>query len=92
MLHFPNHSYSSSCDVCVMLAHLKGLFIDHDTGIISHTKVWNNIANLIMSIVMLRQSIGWEMLLTYGGVVGGNQALNLWLKRKYAVQANTDDK
>ena len=51
---------------------------------LSATKTWMHAANVIMSVVILRQNeMTWELLATYGAIVGGNHIAIFWLKRKY---------
>lgn len=62
---------------------------DDVTGKLSSTKIWMHAANVIMSMVVLKQvNIGWELLLAYGAVVGGSHIAIYWLKAKYAPQAS----
>lgn len=58
--------------------------MDDVTGKLSMTKIWFHIANVIMSYVMLRQqAVDWELLATYGAVVGGSHVATLFMKLKY---------
>lgn len=54
---------------------------------LSATKIWMHVANVIMSMVMLRQpQVDWELLAAYGSVVGGSHIATIWLKRKYPAE------
>lgn len=65
---------------------LLDLITDEKSGKLSMTKLWYHVANVILSMEILKQtSIDWQMVLAYGSVVGGSHLGTLWLKKKYDV-------
>lgn len=65
-------------------ACLLDLVCDPKTKAFSATKIWMHVGNIIMSKVLLTQAtVGWELLLAYGAVVGGSHVAIYWLKQKY---------
>jgi hypothetical protein len=73
--------------VCIL-----DLFTDDKTGKLAGTKIWNNIANIILSKAMLTNTITWELMAAYGAVVGGSHVATTFIKYKYGGgNANTDD-
>lgn len=69
------------------------LVCDHKTGRLDKVSIWYHIANIIMSKTMLtQQNIGWELLATYGAIVGGSYAAILFMKWRYRdVSASNPD-
>ena len=67
-------------NVCVL-----DLLTDSRTGRLSASKVWLHIANGIMSYIMLKSdSVDWELLTAYGGIVGGSYVAILFFKLRYS--------
>jgi hypothetical protein len=68
------------------------LITDSQTGKLSASKLWLHVGNTILSMVMLRQqTVGWELFLAYGAVVGGNYVAIHWLKWKYRSTGDKND-
>jgi len=66
--------------VCVL-----DLFTDSRNGRLSASKLWLHIANGIMSYIMLHSdSVDWELLTAYGGIVGGSYVAILFFKLRYS--------
>jgi len=59
------------------------LVTDEKTGKLAGTKIWNHVANIILSKAMLTNSITWELMLAYGAIVGGSHVAIMFLKYKY---------
>lgn len=65
---------------------LKALFCDLKSGEFSSSKTWFHIGCIAMTFVFVKQSIITpELLLSYGGIVAGNNVAIFWLKRRYDV-------
>lgn len=66
---------------------LRDILVDPGTDQLSHTKLWNNIANLVATYVVLdlhregQLSIEWMLL--YLAVVGGVAVLSKWTSLKF---------
>ncbi len=67
------------------------LFMD-EKGRLSSTKTWLHVANVIMSKIMLEQKeVGWELLATYGAIVGGSYLGAAIITRKWKVDGGSQD-
>lgn len=64
---------------------VRDLISDEKTGRTSSTKFWANVANLVMTYIMVKQAetVGWELLAAYGGIVGGSQIATYFIKLRY---------
>lgn len=66
---------------------LEDILADPGTGQLSHTKVWNNIANAVATYVVVdlhregKLSIEWMLL--YLAVVGGVAVLSKWTSMRF---------
>lgn len=59
------------------------LVTDGKTGRLAGHKIWNHIANIILSKAVLTTTITWELLAAYGAIVGGSHVAVMFLKYKY---------
>ncbi len=60
------------------------LVIDDKTGKVSPTKFWTNVAYAVMTYLMIiNKEISPELMLSYGGIVGGSYLGKIWLTRHY---------
>lgn len=67
------------------------LFTDEKTHRLSTTKLWVNVANVVMSYVILRQDqVGWELLAAYGAIVGGSYVGGKFLRMRYGNDTKLD--
>lgn len=70
---------------------LQDILVDAGTDQLSHTKLWNNIANAVATYVVLdlhregKLSIDWMLL--YLAVVGGVAVLSKWTSLKFGASA-----
>lgn len=70
---------------------LRDILVDPGTDQLSHTKLWNNIANLVATYVVLdlhrvgQLSIEWMLL--YLAVVGGVAVLSKWTSLRFGSAA-----
>lgn len=72
---------------------LGDILVDPGTGQLSHTKLWNNIANAVATYVVIdlhRESkLSIEWMLLYLAVVGGVSVLSKWTSLRFgAAQAD----
>lgn len=59
--------------------------ITGDNGKLSTTKIWMNIANLVLSVkVIMMKSIEWDVMAVYGSIVGGSYVAAKFISMKYA--------
>lgn len=59
-----------------------------DNGKLSTTKLWMHVANLILSWkVIAMDSIDWEVMATYGAIVGGSYVASKFISMKYSQSA-----
>ena len=66
--------------VCIL-----DLLTDSRNGRLSASKLWLHIGNGIMSWIMLQSdSVDWELLTAYGGIVGGSYVAILFFKLRYS--------
>jgi len=62
-----------------------------DNGKLSTSKIWLNVANVIMSYkVILMDSIEWEIMATYGAIVGGSYVAAKFISMKYSKPEGED--
>lgn len=60
------------------------LLTDSKTGKLSSSKVWQHIANSIMSYAFVTHlSPDWELFVAYGGIVGASHVAIHFLKWRY---------
>lgn len=56
-----------------------------DDGKLSTTKIWMNIANLVLSWKVVKMdSIEWDVMAVYGAIVGGSYIAAKFISMKYA--------
>ncbi len=67
------------------------LITDDKTGKLSGTKIWNNIANIILSKAVLTATVTWELLAAYGAVVGGSHVATMFIKYRYRDTQDRDN-
>lgn len=59
--------------------------ITGDNGKLSTTKIWMNVANVVLSYkVILMDSITWDIMSVYGAIVGGSYIAAKFISMKYA--------
>lgn len=65
--------------------------ITGDNGKLSSTKLWMNTANIILSLkVIAMDSIDWEIMATYGAIVGGSYVASKFISMKYGQPEGVD--
>lgn len=67
---------------------ISDLIVDPGTGQLSHTKIWTNIAYLVVTIAFIKTTfssaeINFSMWLLYLGIVGGHSSLSKLISLKY---------
>lgn len=66
---------------------LSDLFRDPGTDQLSHTKIWNNVANVVATYVVidmhLRKTLSIEWMLLYLAVVGGVGLASKFISMKF---------
>lgn len=66
---------------------IQDLITDAGTGLLSHTKLWANVAYATATVVVLwlawRGALGADLLLIYLGVVGASATASKFLSLKY---------
>lgn len=68
--------------------HISDLIVDPGTGQYSHTKIWTNIAYIIVTLSFVKVTItnpepDMTMWLIYLGIVGGHSSLSKLISMKY---------
>ena len=70
-----------------MMALIKELFCNPETGAVSHTKFWTNIAYAVATAVVVvqayRATLTADMILIYLAVVGAHGAASKWIAVRY---------
>lgn len=65
--------------------------ITGDNGKLSTTKIWMNLANIILSYkVILMDSITWDIMTVYGAIVGGSYVAAKFISMKYGKPEGED--
>lgn len=59
------------------------LITDEKTGKLSSSKIWMNICNAILCKSILSNPITWELMCSFGAIVGGSHVATLFLKYRY---------
>lgn len=62
------------------------LFIDHDTGFVSHTKFWSQVGYAVLTwafvhSVLAGSTIGYEMYAFFGAIMIGNRTAKHAIKK-----------
>lgn len=72
------------------------IITDSTTGQLSHSKIWNNIGMLALTVVFLK--IGWTgiitegIMLVYGSIVAGSAVASKFLSMKMGQKPESQDK
>lgn len=72
------------------------LITDEQTGKLSQSKIWMNVANAILSrAILIAPNLTWDLIASYGAVVGGSHVAITFLKWRYrdnSAAAPTEEK
>jgi hypothetical protein len=66
------------------------LVTDGKTGKFDGNKIWQHVCYGILSYCVLTSPITWELMATYGSIVGGSRVAMAFLKYKYRDGASND--